>query len=55
MKNAAINEILTEKGFLLADGATYYHGTPALMADFALFARKMGVRMDHWWMLWDES
>lgn len=22
MKNAAINEILTEKGFLLADGAT---------------------------------
>ena len=28
MKNAAFNEILTEKGFLLADGAT---GTNLLM------------------------
>ena len=27
------------------DGAIHYHGTPALMADYALFARDMGVRI----------
>ena len=27
------------------EGAIHYHGTPALMADYALFARDMGVRI----------
>ena len=29
----------------LVEGAIHYHGTPALMADYALFARDMGVRI----------
>jgi methionine synthase I (cobalamin-dependent) len=49
MRQTHIDTLLIAKGNCgtpsYVEGAIHYHGTPVLMADYALFARDMGVKI----------